>query len=254
MRNGPDTSWTVPSRSSTARGRGLPVLLAGVLLLAGCGSESIDAATAEDLQAEVRTIAATAAAGDPGGAIVLARRLKGEIGSARDAGDLTEDRAAFIDLRIDAVIASLEAGRTPADPAPADAVPTDPAPADPAPADPAPVATSPAGPPAEEGAGPAGSAPAPPAPADIPEQPLTPAPAPAPEERAEDEQDGADGNGDTAPGGADGQAPAPGNSDAEDRAAEQQRKAEEKAEEAAERAAEKAAEEAGGRGRGNDGN
>ncbi|MHA7146402.1 hypothetical protein ACX80U_16975 [Arthrobacter sp. TmT3-37] len=223
------------------------VLAAGVLLLAGCGSEAIDAGTAGDFQAEVRTIASTAAAGDPAGAIVLAQRLKGEVDDARAAGAVTEDRATLIGMRIDALVASLDAGQVPADATPPVPAPSDDAsdgeapedgatgedPAEQAPADPAP---------AEE--------PADPAPATAPaETTEPPAPVPAPVEEGDGEGDGESGDTGSEDTGAD---PAPGNSggNAAD-PAEQQRKAEEKAREAAEKAAERARDKGKGENGGN---
>ncbi|AUZ86833.1 hypothetical protein CVO76_03635 [Arthrobacter agilis] len=219
------------------------VLAAGVLLLAGCGSEAIDAGTAGDFQAEVRTIASTAAAGDPAGAIVLAQRLKGEVDDARAAGAVTEDRATLIGMRIDALVASLGAGQVPADATPPVPAPSDDASDGEAPEDGA------------TGEDPAEQAPADPAPA---EEPADPAPATAPAETTEppapvpapvEEGDGESGDTGSEDTGAD---PAPGNSggNAAD-PAEQQRKAEEKAREAAEKAAERARDKGKGENGGN---
>jgi hypothetical protein len=111
----------------------LSMLVGGALLLSGCGTEPIDAATAGAFQAEVRTIASTAAAGDTTGAILLAQSLKEEVDGARAAGTVSEDRATLIGMRIDTAIASLEAAQATADeaagPAGTPAVP----PAEPAP-------------------------------------------------------------------------------------------------------------------------
>lgn len=192
----------------------VPVVVATAILLSGCGAEPIDAGTAASFQSDVRAIASAAAA-DPSGAIVLAQRLKEEVESARAAGDVTEDRATSIGLRIDAVIASLEAGQAPVETVPPAEVPS-------------PVE-------APEEAVP------PPAPVPSTTPPVEPAPAPLPAD--EGEEDG----GESDSGGAGEEAPDPGDSSedsAAERAAEQQRKAEEKAREAAEKAAEKATEQA----------
>lgn len=188
----------------------LPVVVATVILLSGCGTEPLDAGTAASFQSDVRAIASAAAA-DPSGAIVLAQRLKEEVESARAAGDVTEDRATSIGLRIDAVIASLEAGQAPVETVPPAEIPS-------------PVETS-------EVAVP------PPAPAEPSTPAIDPAPAPLPAD------EGAEDGGESDSGGADEEAPDPGDS-SEDSATEQQRKAEEKAREAAEKAAEKATERA----------
>ncbi|MHA7209855.1 hypothetical protein [Arthrobacter sp. MDT1-65] len=196
---------------------GVVTLVAAGFLLAGCGAPAIDAATAGDLQAEVRTIASTAAAGDPAEAIALAQNLKGEVDAARTAGTVTEDRASEIGTRLDAVIAALEAGQ-----APADTATTDPA----------------TQPPAEE---PTGEAPAPvetdapapqPNPAVTTPAPVEPTPVPTTEEDPEDAED--TGTEDA------GEEPAPG---VDEKAAEKEA---EKAAEQQRKAAEKAAEEAPG--------
>lgn len=223
----------------------LPVLAAAALLLGGCGAEPIDPATAGDLQAEVRTIAATAAGGDSTGAIALAERLRAEVDGARDAGTVNEDRASLIGMHIDAVIASLQAEEEPADGAPAGT---------PAP-EPAPAGTS--GPPAPAGTTPAPADPAPesPVPAPVSEAPAAPA-APTPGETDENEAEENEPDEDAGDGGAvDQGAVTPGDGgQGADKAAEQQRKAAEKAAEQArkeaERAADKAADEARGKGNG----
>lgn len=202
----------------------VPVLVGATLLLTGCGTEAIDAATAADFQSEVRTIASSAAAGDSPGAIALAQRLRGEVDAARAAGTVSEDRATLIGLNVDAVIAALEAGQESPEPAP-----VEPAPAD--------TSSAPA------------PAPAPAAPSAIPEAPV-PAPA-APPAPAPVTDGNADGGEDEAEEPDEEEVPEPGTRGEKDteRAQEQQRKAEEKAREAAEKAAEEAAD----RGKGNNG-
>lgn len=220
----------------------LPVLAAVALLLGGCGAEPIDPATAGDLQAEVRTIAATAAGGDTIGAIALAERLQAEVDGAREAGTVNEDRASLIGTHIDAVIASLRAAAEPTDGATAGNPPPDPAPAGTS-GPPAPAETIPT---------PADVAPESPEPAPVPEVPAAPAPGEADENEADEnepDEDAGDG------GAADQGGVTPGNGgQGADKAAEQQRKAAEKAAEQArkeaERAAEKAADDAGGKGNG----
>jgi hypothetical protein len=225
------------SRATRSR---VAVLVAAAVLLTGCGAPAIDTATAGDLQAGVRSIASAAAAGDAVGAIALAQSLKQEVDAARAAGTVTEDRATTIGLRLDAVIASLDAGRVPADDA-STAVPGE-EPVEPTEA-PVEVPTeTPVEVPTETPA---------PAATDAPPAPATPtAPAPTPEENAEDgadtgSEDAGEGAGEDAVQGEQG-------GRAADKAAEQQRKAEEKAREAAEKAAERAAEkakESGGKGK-----
>lgn len=219
--------------------RALPVLAAAALILSGCGAQPIDPATAGDLQAEVRTIAATAAGGDTIGAIALAERLRAEVDGAREAGTVNEDRASLIGMHIDAVIASLRAA----------AEPTDGATAGNPPPEPAPAGTS--GPPA-----PAETIPTPadvaPESAPVPEVPAAPAPGEADENEADENEPDEDAGGG---GAADQGGVTPGNGgQGADKAAEQQRKAAEKAAEQArkeaERAAEKAADDAGGKGNG----
>jgi hypothetical protein len=218
---------------------GVPLLVGAAVLLTGCGSDPIDAATAGDFQAEVRTIASSAAAGDSGAAIVLAQRLKGEVERAATAGTVTEERAALIGARIDAVIASLEAGQVPADVVPSDVMPSDVVPSEEAPV------------PVEESVEPAPL----PAPAETSSAPVEPAPAPIDQDSADDGESGDDAapedTGDTTPEDVGGEGSTPGGSGdkAAEKAAEQQRKAEEKAREAAE----KAAEDARDKGKGNGG-
>ena len=221
----------------------LAALGAAGLLLTGCGSEAIDAATAGDLQAEVRTIASTAAAGDPAGAMRLAQDLKVDVENARAAGAVTEERAVLIGMRLDAVITSLEADRAPAGDAPTEqrTAPTEETLEEPieepsesqAPAE----TVSPAEP------TPVSPVPAPVQPAPTPD-PVQPAPTPTPEEDAEDGEDPWSED-------ADEEAVQDDQDRAAERAAEQQRKAEEKAREAAEKAAEKAekAQESGKKGK-----
>lgn len=222
--------------------RALPVLAAAALILSGCGAQPIDPATAGDLQAEVRTIAATAAGGDTIGAIALAERLRAEVDGAREAGTVNEDRASLIGIHIDAVIASLRAAAEPTDGATAGNPPPEPAPAGtsgpPAPAETIPI--------------PADVAPESPEPAPVPEVPAAPAPGEADENEADENEPDEDAGGG---GAADQGGVTPGNGgQGADKAAEQQRKAAEKAAEQArkeaERAAEKAADDAGGRGKG----
>lgn len=224
--------------------RFLPVLAAAALLLSGCGAQPIDPATAGDLQAEVRTIAATAAGGDTIGAIALAERLRAEVDGAREAGTVNEDRASLIGMHIDAVIASLRAAAEPTDGATAGNPPPEPAPAGTS-GPPAPAETIPT---------PADVAPESPEPTPVPasELPAAPAPGEADENEADENEPDEDAGGG---GAADQGGVTPGNGgQGADKAAEQQRKAAEKAAEQArkeaERAAEKAADDAGGRGNG----
>ncbi len=203
-------------------------VLAAAVLLTGCGAPAIDAATASDLQSDVRTIASTAAAGDPAGAIALARSLKQEVDAARSEGTVTEDRATMIGMRLDAVIASLEAGQVPTDSGtvPPEQAPVE-EPAEEEPAEDEPTEEEPAEEPVEEGVPVPQPAPVRTTPAPVEQAPVQPAPvqpAPVPE-------DAGSGEGAVDPGV--GSAPDVGGDKAAEKAAEQQRKAEEKAAEKA---------------------
>ncbi|OUM45310.1 LPS-assembly lipoprotein LptE [Arthrobacter sedimenti] len=232
----------------------LPLLVAAGLLLTGCGGP-IDVATAGDFQAEVRTIASTAAAGDSAGAIVLAQRLKAEVDSAQEAGTVNEDRATLIGMRIDAVIASLEAeasvdevpsGEVPSSEVTPGDVPSGEVPSGEVPAEETPAGETPA--PIETPAPVEPSAdPVPPPAESSPVEPVSPEPdAPVDEGTADDggSADDGDDSGDAGTGTPEEDAAAPGNSGdgGANQAGEQQRKA-----------AQKAAEEARDKAKGNGG-
>ncbi|CAA9225928.1 MAG: hypothetical protein AVDCRST_MAG83-858 [uncultured Arthrobacter sp.] len=205
-----------------------PVLVAAVagsLALAGCGAPgSLDAEAARQLSASVREIAGLAAAGNTQAALDRADALRQEVEASAADGAMSEDRAALISARIDAVVASLqEAGEEPtpsasttppAGPAPAPATsaappaPVVPAPVEPAPVEPAPVEPSPIEPsPVEPSpAAPEPEAPEPAEPAPEEPKPEEPAPEePKPEEPKEDpgkddEKDEGAGKGNDDPG------------------------------------------------------
>ncbi|WP_159615813.1 hypothetical protein [Arthrobacter zhaoguopingii] len=168
-----------------------PVLVAAVvgsLALAGCGAPgALDAEAARELSASVREIASLTAAGNTQAALDRAEALRQEVEAAAADGAMSEDRAALISARIDAVVDSLqEAGEEPTPsasttppagtaPAPATSAappaPVVPAPVEPAPVEPAPVEPAPAAPEPET------EAPAEPAPEEPkPEEPASEAP------------------------------------------------------------------------------
>ncbi|WP_201291390.1 hypothetical protein [Arthrobacter zhaoguopingii] len=173
-----------------------PVLVAAVvgsLALAGCGAPgALDAEAARELSASVREIASLTAAGNTQAALDRAGALRQEVEAAAADGAMSEDRAALISARIDAVVDSLqEAGEEPtpsasttppagtapapatsaAPPAPVVPAPVEPAPVEPAPVEPAPVEPAPAAPEPET------EAPAEPAPEEPkPEEPASEAP------------------------------------------------------------------------------
>ncbi len=149
-------------RPSIRRAVSCPVLVAvvaGSLALAGCGAPgALDAEAARALQASVREIAGLTAEGNTQAALDRAEALRQEVEASAADGAMSEDRAALISARIDAVVASLQetgeeptpsASTPPAGPAPAPATsatppaPVVPAPVEPAPVQPAPVEPSP---------------------------------------------------------------------------------------------------------------
>ncbi|WP_104168372.1 hypothetical protein [Arthrobacter sp. SX1312] len=235
----------------------LPLLVGAALLLTACGNEALDAGTAGDFQAEVRAIATSAAAGDADGAVVLAQRLKDRVDGARTDGSVTEDRAAVISTRIDALIASLDAGQVPVVtpgepteapaeapsdtstqvvpddvPAPAQPVPTE---AQPAPADEPPALPAPA-PDPDDGTVPDGTEPEETEPDGTEPEETEPDETDADDDVTGDDAGSDDPSGEDAPGqGARENSGGPAAEKAAQKAAEQQRKAEDKAREAAQR-------------------
>ncbi|RJU01649.1 hypothetical protein D6T65_08885 [Arthrobacter frigidicola] len=200
-----------------------PVLVAAVagsLALAGCGAPgSLDADAARELSASVREIAGLAAAGNTQAALDRAEALRQEVEASAADGAMSEDRAALISARIDAVVASLqEAGEEPtpsasttppAGPAPAPATsaappapvvpaPVEPAPVEPAPVEPAPVEPSPDAPEPETGA-PAEPTPEEPKPAE-PTEPNPEDPGKGNDKDDEKDDDAEKGNDDTGKG------------------------------------------------------
>ncbi|TDK26850.1 hypothetical protein E2F48_06715 [Arthrobacter crusticola] len=180
-----------------------PVLVAavaGALALAGCGAPgALDAEAARELQASVREIAGLTAAGNRQAALDRAGALRQEVEAAAADGAMSEDRAALISARIDAVVASLEetgeeptpsASTTPpagTGPAPATSA-APPAPVVPAPVEPAPVEPSPAAPEPET------EAPEPGQPAPEEPTPEEPKPAEPTSEEPNDPEDPGKGN------------------------------------------------------------
>ena len=90
--------------------RTLAVAIAGTLLLSGCGaSVDLQPATADRLQAEVASIAESAAAGDPTNALMTAETLYTHVTAALEAGTMSPARADRIRAALDVVRADLTA-------------------------------------------------------------------------------------------------------------------------------------------------
>lgn len=108
------------------------VIIAMSLIVVGCAANptALDAETSQRWQAQVLAIAQSAEAGDPAAALRELDALEVESVQARDAGEITAERAAIIQQAIDLVRADLEPAPVPAEQVPEDTVPdeTDPAP------------------------------------------------------------------------------------------------------------------------------
>lgn len=92
--------------------------LALVLVLGGCAQAETDlsAAASGRLQTLVVSVAQTAATGDFASALVQLDALQAELVSAREQGDVSEERASSIQASIDAVRADLQLAAEPAVP------------------------------------------------------------------------------------------------------------------------------------------
>jgi hypothetical protein len=112
-------------------------VLAGILTftMAGCSPSDLSAATADDLQVSVVSIADAAAAGDTATALAAVDGLQQQLTAALDAGTVRAERGARIQAALDQVRADLQALVPTPTPEPSEEAPT--APVDPTVSDPA---------------------------------------------------------------------------------------------------------------------